>query len=177
MPSIFDVEPGKLIAELAKELKQYPEIKAPAWSQYVKTGVHKERPPIEVDWWYTRTAAVLRSVLRLGPIGVSKLRTKYGGKKNRGHKTEHTYKGSGSIARKALQQLEAAGLIKKAEKGVHKGRVVSDKGKKLLSSIAKKLYVAPAKAVKIDRLEQTPDEMKAKKPAKHKEAEEAAPEQ
>ena len=45
-------------------------------------------------------------IYRHGPIGVSKLRTKYGGKKNRGHKPEHFYKGSGSVARKVLQQFE-----------------------------------------------------------------------
>jgi small subunit ribosomal protein S19e len=98
--------------------------------------MHKERVPVDKDWWYLRTASVLRTVYRLGPIGVSKLRTKYGGKKNRGVKKEHFFKGSGNILRKSLQQLEKAGLIKFTDKGIHKGRIITPKGKAFLDKIA-----------------------------------------
>lgn len=133
---MYDVDSQELIIKTAEELKKVPEIKPPAWTPFVKTGMHKERPPVNKDWWYVRTASVLRTVYRLGPVGVSKLRTKYGGKKNRGHKKEHSYKGSGNIIRKSLQQLEKAGFVKFAEKGVHKGRVVTPKGKSFLDKIA-----------------------------------------
>ena len=53
---------------------------------------------------------------------------------------EHFYRGSGSIIRKALQQLEAAGLIEKKDKGVHKGRVITGKGMSLLDQAASKIY-------------------------------------
>jgi small subunit ribosomal protein S19e len=102
--------------------------------------MHKERPPLKEDWWYMRAASVLRKVSILGPVGVEKLRTKYGGKKNRGHKTEHRFKGSGNIVRKVLQQLEKAGLIKKGDKGVHKGRVITPKGISLIDKAAVRIY-------------------------------------
>lgn len=136
MPSMYDVPADELIKRLAIELKKMPEIKAPAWSAYARTGVHKERPPLYPDWWHIRVAAVLRSVGKLGPIGVSKLRTKYGGKMNRGHQREHFYKGSGSIIRKVLQQLEAAKLIKQTKVGVHKGRVLTPKGHSIVDKAA-----------------------------------------
>ncbi|MBI4143334.1 30S ribosomal protein S19e [Candidatus Woesearchaeota archaeon] len=136
MPTMYDAEPQELVAKAAEELKKIPEIKPPAWASFIKTGMHKERPPAKDDWWYVRTASLLRAVYRLGPVGVSKLRTKYGGKKNRGVKKEHFYKGSGSILRKSLQQLEKAGFVKFAEKGVHKGRIVTPKGKSFLDKIA-----------------------------------------
>ncbi len=136
MPSIYDVPANELIAKTAAELKKLPQLKAPVWSVYAKTGVHKERPPIHADWWHIRAAAVLRSVAKLGPVGVSKLRTKYGGKKNRGHKPEHFFKGSGNIIRKVLQQLEAAKLIKQVKIGVHKGRVLTPEGHSLLDKTA-----------------------------------------
>ena len=139
MSSIYDVDPNELIEKASEELKKIDEIKAPAWATFVKTGVHKERPPTKQDWWYIRTAAVLRTIYRLGPIGVSKLRTKYGGKRNRGFKTEHHYKGSGNIARKILQQLEKAGFVKQDQKGVHKGRIITGKGKSFLDKIATKI--------------------------------------
>ena len=137
MTTIYDVDPSKLIKKVSEELKKIDEIKAPEWAKYAKTGASKERPPIEEDWWYARTASILRKIYMLGPMGVSKLRKKYGGKKNRGHKPEKFYKGSGNIIRKSLQQLEKAELIKQVVKKGHKGRIVTAKGKKFLDNISK----------------------------------------
>ena len=132
-------EATELIEKLAEKLKAMPEIKPPEWAAFVKTGHFKERPPVSREWWFVRAASVLNSVKKKGPVGVSKLRTRYGGKKNRGHKKEHFYKGSGNILRKALQQLEKAGFVKFAEKGVHKGRIVTPKGKSFLDRIASQI--------------------------------------
>ena len=101
--------------------------------------MHKERPPVKNDWWYVRAASILRKIYRLGPIGVSKLRVNYGGKKNRGYKPEHFYKGSGNILRKVMQQLEKEGFVKIDLKSRHKGRVITAKGKKFLDDIAGKI--------------------------------------
>ena len=136
MAIVQDVPADKLIFKAAKELEVKPEFKAPAWAQFVKTGVSRQRPPMRKDWWHTREAAVLRTVYLEGPIGTNTLRIKYGGKKNMGYTPEETKKGSGSIARKMLQQLETAGLIKKSDKGVIKGRVMTPAGKKFLDKIA-----------------------------------------
>ena len=135
MATIYDKDTNELIAKASEELKKV--IKAPEWAQFVKTGVHKERPPVEKDWFYKRAAAILRSVYIKCPIGTNKLRIKYGGRKNRGYAPEKFYRGSGNIIRKALQQLEEAGLIKKAEKGVHKGRMITPKGKSFLDKLSK----------------------------------------
>ncbi|HLC57612.1 MAG TPA: 30S ribosomal protein S19e [Candidatus Nanoarchaeia archaeon] len=136
MASVYDANPNELVEKAAGELKKV--IKAPDWSRYVKTGVHKERPPADLDWWYKRAAAVLRKVYILGPVGTNKLRAKYGGKKNRGYKPEKFFRGSGKIIRTILQQLESEKLIVQQQKGLHKGRVVTAKGKKLLDTLSKK---------------------------------------
>ena len=138
MANFYDAEVNELIKQVAEELKKLPEIKAPDWAQLVKTGAHKERAPDNAEWWHIRAASVLRKVAILGPIGVNKLRTKYGGRKKRGSKPEHFVKGSGSIARKILQQLEKAGLIKKVEKG-KPGRIIAPKGTSILDKAAIKL--------------------------------------
>lgn len=132
----LEVNHTKLINRAAEGLKQAEHIKAPSWATYVKTGAHKQRPPMDEDWWFKRTAAVLRSVYKLGPIGTSKLRTKYGGRKNKGVRPEKFYRGSGSVIRKVLQQLEKEELIAHTTKGVHKGRVVTPKGRSFLDKIA-----------------------------------------
>lgn len=162
MPTIYDVDAQELIENASEELKKMPEIKPPLWAAFVKTGMHKERPPVSDGWWYARTASVLRAIYRLGPIGVSKLRTKYGGKKNKGAKKEHFYKGSGSILRKSLQQLEKAGFVKLAEKSAHKGRVITPKGKSFLDKIAAQIQGAkPKHELKI---EEKPEAKKEAKP-------------
>ena len=142
MVSIYDVKTEKLLEKAAEELKKINEIKPPVWAKYSKTGMHKERPPVSKDWWYVRTASVLRKVYIHGPIGVEKLRTKYGGRKNRGFKPEAVYKGSGNIVRKIMQQLEKAELVRKIEKGVRKGKVLTPKGKSFLDKIAKQVAKA-----------------------------------
>ncbi|MFI5383103.1 MAG: 40S ribosomal protein S19, partial [Methanosarcina thermophila] len=70
-----------------------------------------------------------------GPIGIERLRSVYGGKKDNGSKPSHKVKGSGSIARKAVQQLETAGYLQK----VKDGRTVSPKGRSLLDNAAHEL--------------------------------------
>tara|TARA_Y100000310_G_scaffold242605_1_gene246772 strand:- start:1813 stop:2445 length:633 start_codon:yes stop_codon:yes gene_type:complete len=139
MTTIYNADPSELIEKSSEELKKVESIKAPEWAAFVKTGVHKERPPLKNDWWYMRAASILREVYRHGPIGVPKLRTKYGGKKNRGVKKSHFYKGSGNIIRKIVQQLEKEGFLKKDLKSLHKGRVITEKGKKFLDEIAGKI--------------------------------------
>jgi len=150
MASIYDVDPTELIEKAAKELEKNENMKAPEWASYVKTGAHKERVPLKNDWWPIRAAAVLRTVYRYGPIGVSKLRVKYGGKKRRGHKPNRFYPGSGSIIRKVLQQLEKAGLLKQQEKSGHKGRVITPQGKSFLDKIATQIYKGSSYAKKAE---------------------------
>jgi len=135
--SVYNIEINKLIEKTAEELKKIDVIKAPEWSKFVKTGHYKERPPENPDWWYFRSASVLNKIYKYGPIGVNKLRTQYGGKKNRGHKPERFYKGSGNIIRKVLQQLEKASLVVQTEKGVRKGRIVTPKGRSFLDKLSK----------------------------------------
>lgn len=138
MSKIYDINASDLIKKVANELKKSKEVKMPSWAKFVKTAVHKERPPVQTDWWYLRAASVLRMIYKLGPLGVSKLRKKYSGKKNMGHKPARTLTGSGKIIRVMLQQLEKEGLIRQVEKGVHKGRVITPQGSSLLDKAAKK---------------------------------------
>ena len=107
MTTVYDVPADHIIRKVAEELKKRQEIKPPAWAAFAKTGVHKEMPPEDPDWWFIRAAAVLRRVYVDGPLGVERMRSFYGGNKNRGSKPNAFRKGSGSILRKALQQLEA----------------------------------------------------------------------
>jgi len=134
LPTPYDVPASTFIKKLAQYLKDnIDEVKPPPWAPFAKTGSHAERPPQNADWWYTRCASLLRKTYMKGPIGIEHLRSEYGGRKDRGAKPEHTRKGGGSSIRKALQQLEAAGLIETV-KG--EGRIVSREGRRLLDTLA-----------------------------------------
>jgi small subunit ribosomal protein S19e len=139
MTTAFDIPPDALIKRLGEELKKKPEIAPPAWAPFVKTGVNKELPPEDPDWWYIRAGAVLRRVYRDGPVGVQRLRSVYGGSKNRGSRPNKFRKGSGAILRKVLQQLEAAGLVEKSKTG----RNISPAGRAFVDSIAFSLASTP----------------------------------
>lgn len=133
-----DVPAQTFIEKLARYLKEnVDEVSPPQWASVSKTGSHVQRQPQDPDWWYTRCASLLRKIYVHGPIGIEKLRAEYGGRKDFGVRPEHAVRAGGAIIRKALQQLEAAGLIETVKP---KGRVVTREGRKLLREIAEEVY-------------------------------------
>jgi small subunit ribosomal protein S19e len=133
---VYEMPAEEYNKKLADILKGMPEFKQPEWSFYVKTGVSKNRPPQDPDFWYKRAASILRQVYIHRVVGVNRLKTRYGGKQNRGVKPEKFKKGSGKIIRTILQQAESAGLLEKYnEPGKRAGRTLSEKGKELLEGV------------------------------------------
>jgi small subunit ribosomal protein S19e len=132
MVGVRDVPAQKLIDRLKEELKKFKEISPPTWAKFVKSGVHKERPPDQLDFWYIRSAAILRRIYLDGPVGVERLRTYFGGRKRRGRRPARFRKASGAIIRKILQQLEAAGFVEKKKDG----RAITPKGQSFLDRLA-----------------------------------------
>ena len=130
MATIYDADIQKSIEKLSDSLKSL--IKAPEWTNFVKTGPAKARPPVETDWYYKRSAAILITIYKRGPIGVSKLRVKYGSKKRRGHNPEKFVRASGKIIRSILQQLDKASLTQFKKDGVIKGRIITPKGRSII---------------------------------------------
>lgn len=134
--SVYDVPASNLINAVANDLKENIKFEKPNWVDFVKTGVSRERAPDNNDWWYIRAASILRKMyIRKKEIGVNRLRSLYGGRKNRGVMPEHFYKGSGKIIRTILQKFDAIGFTEKTEKG----RVISSKGISYLDNISKKV--------------------------------------
>ena len=140
MSSVFELSPQDYNLKLAEALKQIPEFKEPEWAKFVKSGPAKERPIEDSDFWHKRAASVLRNIYKKGSLGVQRLRTKYGSKKNRGFQPEEFRKSSGKIIRVILQQADAAGFteIQKPVKGVRSkkpGRILTERGKKFLEEV------------------------------------------
>ena len=133
MTTVYDVPAKELIDEIAHKLRENKSIKLPEANIFSKTSVARENPPDNEDWWYIRCASILRKIYIKAPIGVEALRAEYGGKKDRGSKTYKARSGSGSITRRALQQLEEAGYISKIR---GKGRILTSKGRSFLDNIS-----------------------------------------
>jgi small subunit ribosomal protein S19e len=137
MVTVYDVPPDKLIEMTASKLSELETIEAPEWAFFTKTGRHRERSPVQEDWWYTRAASILRKIYVKGPIGTSRLAAEYGGYADKGSRPNKAVKGSGSITRKCVMQLESSGLVVRDS---NKGRVVSPTGRSLLDNVAKEVH-------------------------------------
>jgi small subunit ribosomal protein S19e len=136
MAKVFDVPADDLILRLSDQLKKDKKINPPEWASYVKTGPHVEKIPQNRDWWYTRCASLVRKVYLHGPIGISDLKSYYGGRKRIGYNLDHHKDAGGAIIRNALQQLEASGYVEK--KG--KGRSISSEGMKRVDRLATEIF-------------------------------------
>jgi small subunit ribosomal protein S19e len=133
--TIYVQDAEKYVLVLADALKKIPEFKAPEWAVLVKSGVSKQRPPVDDDFWHIRAASILRQLYIKGVVGVGKLRTRYGSKQDRGGKPDKFRKASGKIIRVILQQAEIAGLVEKMAR-MQFGRRLTQQGRDLLDSIS-----------------------------------------
>ena len=136
--SIYNLDPREFNDKLAEELKKIEEFSPPEWAFFVKSGASKESPPLEEDFWYKRVASILRQVYIKGIIGVSRLRTRYGGRKDRGSRPPEFRKSGGKIIRVILQQAEKAEFLKKSE-GKKKGRELTKKGLEFMNKVAEEI--------------------------------------
>ncbi|MGC8669872.1 MAG: 30S ribosomal protein S19e [Candidatus Micrarchaeia archaeon] len=133
MSNVYDVEAEEIIKSAAEKLK--PLINKPAYVGIVKSGAGRERPPQSPDFWYVRTASILRQVYLNGPIGVSRLRTRYGKRQEHVVHKKHHIKAGGSTIRDAMKELERIKFIKNTKKG----RVIAPAGKSFMDKIAKEI--------------------------------------
>jgi len=139
MVTVYDVKASDVIGLAAERLKD--KVKKPAYMSFVKSGSGRERMPSDPNFWYVRSASILRQVYINGPVWVSRLRTKYGNKKEHVVHRKHHIKAGGSIIRDALIELERAGYVKNTKAG----RVITPQGKSFIDKICKELYSRQSK--------------------------------
>ena len=140
MNAIYEIDAHQYNLKLAEALKKIPEFKEPEWVAFVKSGPAKERPIEDPNFWYKRAASILKQIYKKNVVGVNRLRTKYGSKKNRGFKPERFQRAGGKIIRTILQQADKAGFTEIAQdikgvRGKKPGRQLTEKGKKFLEAI------------------------------------------
>jgi small subunit ribosomal protein S19e len=133
MANVYDVKASDVIRVAAERLKE--KIKKPYYVDFVKSGPNKERVPQDPDFWYIRSASILRYVYINGPVGVSRLRTKYGSRKEHVVHKRHHVKSGGSVIRDSMIELERLKFVKATKEG----RVITPQGKSFLDKICKEI--------------------------------------
>jgi small subunit ribosomal protein S19e len=137
MTTFYDVPADDLIEAVAAELASESAIEQPDWAAFTKTGVDRELPPEQDDFWQIRAASLLRKVADNEPIGVGSLQAKYGGAKGGSNRYQvrpaEKVQASGKLIRTILAQLEDAGYVETAD---GEGRRVTGDGRALLDNTA-----------------------------------------
>jgi len=134
MANVYDVKSSEVIRLAAERLKE-KKMKVPYYVGFVKSGANRERVPQDPDFWYVRSASILRQVYLNGPIGVSKLRTRYGSRKEHVVHRRHHTKAGGSMIRDSFMELEKLGYVKNTKSG----RIITPQGKSFMDKICKEL--------------------------------------
>ena len=134
MTDVRSIESHRYNKVLAEALKKEKFFEPPQWSLYVKSSVARARPINEEDFWFKRAASILRQVYIKEIVGVERLKTRYGGRKDRGMQPPEFRKSGGKIIRTLLQQAESAGLIEKS-KEKRAGRKLTEKGKSFMEGL------------------------------------------
>ncbi|MFH0897601.1 MAG: 30S ribosomal protein S19e [Candidatus Bathyarchaeota archaeon] len=134
MPTVYDVPADDLIKRTADYLREnITEVSPPLWAALAKSSSHLVGPPQSPDYWYIRSASLLRKIYVEKLVGVGHLRKEYGGRTSRGTIGKHKRRGGGAVIRNILKQLENAGLVKTVDK---KGRRITEKGASTLDTLA-----------------------------------------
>ncbi|XP_023802277.1 40S ribosomal protein S19 [Cyanistes caeruleus] len=117
-------------------------LKVPEWADTVKLAKHKELAPYDENWFYTRAASTARHLYLRGGAGVGSMAKVYGGRQRRGVRPSHFSRGSGAVARRVLQALEALKVVEKDQDG---GRKLTPQGQRDLDRIAGQVAAASKK--------------------------------
>ncbi len=138
--TVYDIDAQEYNLKLAEALKKVEAFEAPEWAAFVKSSPSKERPIDDPDFWHKRSASILKQIYKKNIVGVNRLRTKYGSKKNRGFAPERFQRAGGKIIRTILQQADQAGFTEIAQdiRGVRSkkpGRQLTAKGKEFMEEI------------------------------------------
>merc|ERR1711977_811475 len=111
--TVKDVPADEFIKSAAEFLKRQPKFDVPKYHDIVKTGTIKEFAPYDEDWFYVRSASILRKV--------------------------YLATASGAIIRKAMLELEKLEMMEHCSDG---GRIITSKGRAEMDRIAGNIQVS-----------------------------------
>ncbi|XP_044935355.1 40S ribosomal protein S19-like [Mustela putorius furo] len=117
-------------------------LKVPEWVDTIKLAKHKELAPYDENWFYTRAVSIARHLYLRGGTGVGSMTKIYGGCQRNGVMLTHFSRGSKSVARRVLQDLEGLKMVGKDQDG---GPKLTPQGQRDLDRIAGQVAAANKK--------------------------------
>ena len=135
MDIAYRVRADALIKAIAEVLKENKEIKMPENYDLLKTGHGKLHSPSDLDWMYTRMAAIARQIMCKGTVSLIGLTFRYSNRKNMGVRPSRCARGSKFVNMYCVKTLEQIGWVDYA----NKGDILTARGKEVLGEIVDKL--------------------------------------
>eukprot|EP00999_Lentomonas_sp_LEN2_P001210 NODE_2226_length_621_cov_309.123482_g2176_i0.p2 GENE.NODE_2226_length_621_cov_309.123482_g2176_i0~~NODE_2226_length_621_cov_309.123482_g2176_i0.p2 ORF type:complete len:154 (+),score=38.14 NODE_2226_length_621_cov_309.123482_g2176_i0:77-538(+) len=135
---VKDVSHADFISAAAAQFKREGQLELPKNWEFQKMASWKQYSPYDQDWFYIRTASLLRRLYVRGGTGIGGLQKHYGGARKRGVCPVHHADASAGVIRHCLHQLENKGLVEHDENG---GRRVSKSGRKMCDQIAQRVLM------------------------------------
>ncbi|KAM0674589.1 hypothetical protein GVAV_001776 [Gurleya vavrai] len=120
---IFHADTTLLNEAIADHLKRSEILSVPDNVDLIKTGVAKQMPPEDKDWYYKRAASIFRSVVlntmsdKIQGIGTHFFARKYSSRCNRGVRPSKISKGSTGHVKAIIEDFVKSGWFIKAEIG------------------------------------------------------------
>ena len=142
---VQDVDANEWIEAFAQHLKAQGKLEIPEFVDYAKTGISRVLPPSNPDWFYVKSAAILRRIYIRPFTGIGGLKKVFGSTWGQSRPL-HFKKASGSVIRKSLQGLEGLNLIAKSD---DEGRIITKAGRRDCDRIALKVSRAKKSASKL----------------------------
>jgi len=132
---VKDVDAFKWIKGFAAHLKTQGQLEVPEFVDYTKTSSAKTLAPQDPDWYYVRSAAVLRRVYLRPFTGIGGLSKVFGSAYGKS-RPMHFRTAAKGVLRHVLQSLEKLGLLTKSDDG---GRVITKAARRDCDRVAMKV--------------------------------------
>ncbi|KAF7682919.1 40S ribosomal protein S19 [Astathelohania contejeani] len=114
---VLDVAPAIFISNVSEHLKSNDKVELPIDHDIIKTGSGREMPPMNKDWYYIRSASIVRLLCRdsLKPsstgLTVKFFAKRYGNIKNRGVRPNKHVPADAKIITKILNDLKKSNWV------------------------------------------------------------------
>jgi small subunit ribosomal protein S19e len=139
---IHEVRAGAFNETLKCYLKDSGKLKLPVDWDIIKTGRGRERAPEDDDWYYLRTAAVVRQLALSETVTIAAIARRYGNWKNRGVRPSKFVECDESLCCSVFDNLEDmrwVNLVSKADVTADRAYGLTDKAREIVKEIIDKV--------------------------------------
>nr|7QCA_ST0 Chain ST0, 40S Ribosomal protein S19 [Spraguea lophii 42_110]7QJH_RT0 Chain RT0, 40S Ribosomal protein S19 [Spraguea lophii 42_110]7QJH_ST0 Chain ST0, 40S Ribosomal protein S19 [Spraguea lophii 42_110]8BR3_ST0 Chain ST0, 40S Ribosomal protein S19 [Spraguea lophii 42_110]8P5D_ST0 Chain ST0, 40S Ribosomal protein S19 [Spraguea lophii 42_110]8P60_RT0 Chain RT0, 40S Ribosomal protein S19 [Spraguea lophii 42_110]8P60_ST0 Chain ST0, 40S Ribosomal protein S19 [Spraguea lophii 42_110] len=137
---IFKVRHDTFIPALSEYLRTNKTVVPIKNFDIIKTSRGKETSPLDINWYYTRAASIIRKLLiskakNEKPLSIVRFSSEYGCAKDRGNRPNKHVRASKGIIIKILNDLQEKGWVEKKENGWTLKKEAEEVSKQLIEKL------------------------------------------